>query len=159
MTLRHIDRGACADVRQSSPACRGGGPSEAEGEGGWRGSVSAGYPGANPSPWRGEGQGWGWGRGRSARRRRATGRVSADPCRRHPHPRPFPPPGGRGKPVDLMAASVPEGPGPSADTALRAAAPRRRGRGPCWRADLTRPAKARHEIEGAILYAFPVALA
>lgn len=42
-----------------------------------------------------------------------------------------------------MAASVPDGPGPSTDFALRATAQRRR-EAPTL-TDLTRPAKARHE--------------
>lgn len=54
-------------------------------------------------------------------------------------------PSGRVRPVDLIAASVPDGPGPSR-FARRATAQRRR-EAPTL-TDLTRPAKARHEIEG-----------
>ena len=59
-------------------------------------------------------------------------------------------PTGRGRPVDLMAASVPDGPGPSR-FALRATAQRRR-EAPTL-TDLTRPTKARMRLGGVVLLA------
>ena len=65
----------------------------------------------------GEGQGWGCYSGGCGQTVTAPSPWAplAAPEWPHPHPRPFPHRGGRGIALNLMQASVPDGPGWSAD--------------------------------------------